>query len=68
MEAVLSPHTTLAGKSIRDLHFREKYGVNVVGLYWQGQILTEDLRDQPLRFGDGLLLYGPLEKMKMLGV
>lgn len=66
-EAILSPHTSVAGKSLRDLHFREKYGLSVVGLCRQGQTLMADFRDQPLRFGDGLLLYGPWEKIKMLG-
>jgi di/tricarboxylate transporter len=66
-EAVLSPHTSIAGKSLQDLNFREKYGLNVVGLCRQGRILTENLRDEPLHLGDGLLLHGPWENMKMLG-
>ena len=66
-EAILSPHTSVAGKSLRDVHFREKYGLTVVGLCRQGRTMMENFRDQPLRFGDGLLLYGPWEKVKMLG-
>lgn len=67
MEAILSPRTSLAGKSLRDLHFREKYGLNVVGLFRQGRFLTENLREEPLRLGDGILLHGPWERMKVLG-
>lgn len=65
-EAVLSPHTNLAGKSLRDLHFREKYGLNVMAISRGGEHLKSGLRDLPLRLGDGLLLHGPREKLKLL--
>ena len=67
MEAVLSPHTTLVGKTLRQLGFREKYGLSVLAIWRQGRAYRSDLRDWALRFGDALLLYGPREKLKMLG-
>jgi len=67
MEAVLSPHTTLVGKTLRQLSFREKYGLSVLAIWRQGRAYRSDLRDWALRFGDALLLYGPREKLKMLG-
>ena len=66
-EAILSPHTTLAGKTLRQLNFREKYGLNVLAIWRQGQAYRSNLRDTSLRFGDALLLLGPKEKLKMLG-
>ena len=33
VEAILSPHTTLAGKTLRQLNFREKYGLNVLAIW-----------------------------------
>ncbi len=66
-EAVLSPRTGLAGRSLRDLHFREKYGLNVVAISRGGEIFRGGLRDMPLRLGDGLLLHGPRQKLKLLG-
>jgi di/tricarboxylate transporter len=66
-EVVLSPHTTLAGKTLRQLHFREKYGLSVLAILHEGQVHRSKLRDQPLHFGDALLLYGPREKLKVLG-
>ena len=66
VEATLSPHTTLAGKTLRQLHFREKYGLNVLAIWREGQAYYANLRDMALRFGDGLLLYGPREKVKVL--
>jgi di/tricarboxylate transporter len=67
VEAVLSPRTTLAGKTLRQLHFREKYGLNVVAIWREGGAYRSDLRDMALRFGDALLLYGPRDRLRMLG-
>jgi di/tricarboxylate transporter len=67
VEAVLSPRTTLAGKTLRQLHFREKYGLSVLAIWREGRPYRSNLRDMALRFGDALLLYGPRDKLRMLG-
>jgi di/tricarboxylate transporter len=67
IEAILSPRTTLDGKTLRQLNFREKYGLNVLAVWRKGQAHRSDLRDLALRFGDALLLHGSRDKMKMLG-
>ncbi len=67
MEAILSPHTALAGKTLRQLHFREKYGLNVLAIWREGRPYRSGIGDIALRFGDALLLYGPREKLRMLG-
>ena len=68
VEAMLSPHTTLAGKTLRELNFRKKYGLNVLALWREGRIYRADyLRDMALRFGDALLLYGARRNFEMLG-
>jgi di/tricarboxylate transporter len=66
-EVVLSPHTTLAGKTLRQLHFREKYGLSVIAIWREGRAFRSNLRDFTLRFGDALLLHGPREKLQVLG-
>jgi len=66
VEAVLSPHTTLIGKSLHQLHFREKYGLNVLAVWRGGEPYRAGLRDMKLRFGDAFLLHGPRSKLKML--
>ena len=66
-EAVLSPHTTLAGKTLRQIHFREKYGLTVVAIWHQGRAYRSNVGQMALQFGDALLLYGPREKLKVLG-
>jgi di/tricarboxylate transporter len=68
VEAMLSPHTTLVGKTLRDLHFREKYGLTVLAILREGKIhRTDDLRSMALRFGDAMLLYGKRSNFNLLG-
>lgn len=66
-EVVLSPHTNLVGKTLREIHFREKYGLNVLAIWREGNAFRVNLKDMPLHFGDALLLFGDREKIIMLG-
>jgi di/tricarboxylate transporter len=67
IETILSPYSTLVGKTLRELHFRAKYGLSVLAIWREGQVHRSNLRDMALRFGDALMLYGPREKFNMLG-
>ena len=67
IEAILSPHTTLVGKTLRQINFREKYGLNVLALWRKGQAHRSNLRDMDLQFGDALLLLGDRRKLQLLG-
>ena len=66
-EIVLSPRTTLAGRTLRQIDFREKYGLSVLAIWRQGQAYRSNLRDMALRFGDAMLLYGRRERLRVLG-
>jgi di/tricarboxylate transporter len=66
-EIVLSPRTTLAGKTLRQIRFREKYGLSVLAIWRGGRAYRSNLRDITLRFGDALLLYGSRQRLQMLG-
>lgn len=66
-EMVLSPYTTLVGKTLRQLNFREKYGLNVLAIWREGRAYRSNLRDIALRFGDAVLLFGPRQKLRILG-
>lgn len=59
VQATLSPYTALVGKTLRDIHFREKFGLTVVAIWRSGHPYRHNLADMPLRLGDGLLLFGP---------
>jgi len=67
VEVVLSPHSSLSGMTLRQLSFREKYGLNILAIWRGGQAHYANLRDMALRFGDALLLTGPLDKLRLLG-
>jgi len=66
-EAVLSPRTGLVGKTLRQIRFRDRYGVAVLGIWRAGKAITTRLREMALQFGDALLLYGPRDKLHLLG-
>jgi di/tricarboxylate transporter len=66
-EVVLSPHTTMSGRTLRQIHFREKFGLSVLAIWRGGRAFRSNLRDMELRFGDALLVYGPRANLKVLG-
>ncbi len=67
VEVTLSPHSVLSGMTLRGINFREKYGLTVLAIWRKGTAHREDLRDMALQFGDALLLYGPWDKLNLLG-
>ncbi len=67
VEVILSPHSVLSGMTLRGMNFREKYGLTVLAIWRKGTAYREDLRDMALQFGDALLLYGPWDKLNLLG-
>ena len=66
VEVVLSPRSTLVGKTPRQLQLRNRYGMTAVAIWRDGRTIRTGLRDEPLRFGDALLLYGPTPRAKQL--
>jgi di/tricarboxylate transporter len=66
LEAVLSPRSNLAGQSLPDLKFRDRYGLQVLAIWREGEIHRAQLRDMKLKFGDAFLLWGRREKLREL--
>ncbi|MCS7251710.1 MAG: SLC13 family permease [Anaerolineae bacterium] len=66
VEILLSPHTTLIGKTLRELRFRERYGVQILAIWREGRPIWVGLADERLRFGDALLAYGPWQRIRIL--
>ncbi|MBI3159409.1 MAG: anion permease [Chloroflexi bacterium] len=63
---VLSPQSRLNGKTLRQVHFREKYGLSVLAIWRAGRPYRFNLRDMEIRFGDALLIYGSRARLKVL--
>ena len=66
VEAMLAPRSRLLGKSLRESHFREKYGVSVLAIWRGDQEIYTDLADVELTFGDALLMQGTRKKLAVL--
>jgi di/tricarboxylate transporter len=58
VEVVLSPRSSLAEKTLRDVRFRERYRLTVVAIWRSGGPITDKLASIPLQFGDALLIQG----------
>ncbi len=66
VEAVLSPRTSLVNKNLRQIHFREKFGLSVLAIWRNGRAYRSNLNQMTLQFGDAFLLYGSREKISLL--
>jgi di/tricarboxylate transporter len=65
-EAVLAPRSSLVGRTLRQVNFRGRFGMHVVGIVREGGVIRAELRDEVLKFGDALLLYGPRRNQRAL--
>ena len=65
-EATLAPRSTMVGRTLNKVNFRDSFGMTTLAIYRQGDVITEHLRDVVLRFGDSLLLQGPPGRVRAL--
>jgi di/tricarboxylate transporter len=65
-EVILGPRSSVLGKTIREIHFREKFGLNVVAIWREGRPRRVGIGEIPLQYGDALLVLGPKERMRVL--
>ncbi|MBA3961859.1 MAG: TrkA C-terminal domain-containing protein [Chthoniobacterales bacterium] len=61
MEGIIGSRSTFLGKTLRDLNFRQRYGVLILAVHRQGENLRKHFEDVRLAFGDTLLVQGPVE-------
>jgi di/tricarboxylate transporter len=66
VEAMIAPRSRLIGKTLRESHFREKYGMSVLAIWRGEEEIFFELADVPLEFGDALLLQGTRDKLAVL--
>jgi di/tricarboxylate transporter len=66
MEGILGSRSTFLGKTLRDLNFRQRYGVLILAVHRQGENLREHFEDVELAFGDTLLVQGSAEAIHRL--
>ena len=66
MDATLDPRTSLAGMTVGELNFRERYGIELAGIWREGTTVGTELADERLQVGDALLLLGPRDRLQLL--
>jgi di/tricarboxylate transporter len=64
VEAMLAPRSRLIGETLRDANFRDRYGLTVLAIWRRDSEITLNLSDEPLQFGDALLLQGRRERLR----
>ena len=66
-EVSLIPDSELIGKTVREIGFRTRYGLNVVGLKRNGEALEGAVTDVALQLGDVFLVVGNWKLISQLG-
>lgn len=66
VEALVVPGSPLVGRTLRSVGFRERYGLQVLGLNRHGRNLLEKLGRTVLRVGDVLLVQGRARSISRL--
>ena len=66
LETAVAPRSYLAGRSLRDLQFQQKYGARVLAIWRHGRSIRTRLADLVLEFGDGLLVQVPAKSLELL--
>jgi len=66
VEVALSPRSPLLGRTLRQLEFREQYGLQVLAVWRKGRPYRTHIADLTLEFGDALLLQGPWDRIQRM--
>ncbi len=66
IEAAIAPRSHLAGQTLQEIRFEQKYGAMVLAVWRHGRSIRTRLADLPLEFGDGLLLQGTEKSLNLL--
>ena len=66
MDATLDPRSGLAGKTGGELNFRERYGIELAGIWREGGPIGDDLSEVRLQGGDALLMLGPHDRLQLI--
>jgi di/tricarboxylate transporter len=66
IEVILLPKSPLIGRTLKRVGFRERYGLQVLGISRHGKMLHQKLSEMTLRLGDVLLIQGPRPEIAAL--
>ncbi len=66
MEGIVSPRSRFVGQRVADLNLRRLYGVYILAIHRQNEVLHRAFDEVRLAFGDTLLLEGPRDGLRRL--
>jgi len=66
VEVVVSPRSSLIGKTIQEIRFRQTFGMNPLAVHQSGRTYYRELADLPLQAGDMVLVHGTWEQFHAL--
>lgn len=64
VEAVVPPRSPAIGRTLRELDLLEEFGMTAVAYHRDGRPHRTGVLDTPLAPGDGILFYGPRDRMR----
>ena len=59
MEGIIGPQSRMIGKSLKELKFRQRFGVLILGIHRQSGEFRKNFEDVRIHAGDSLLIEGP---------
>lgn len=65
-EVALIPDSEMIGKTVREIAFRTRFGLNIVGMKRDGKAIDGSVVDEPLQLGDILLVVGNWRQIALL--
>ncbi|MEQ4819978.1 SLC13 family permease [Klebsiella variicola] len=65
-EVSLIPDSEMIGKTVREIAFRTRFGLNIVGMKRVGEAMDGSVVDEPLQLGDILLVVGNWRQIALL--
>lgn len=65
-EVSLIPDSEMIGKTVREIAFRTRFGLNIVGMKRDGEAMEGSVVDEPLQLGDILLVVGNWRQIALL--
>lgn len=65
-EIVLMPSFKLINRTIKEVEFREKYNINILGIRRNNEYILHNLKDQKMHAGDVLLIQGSWNNISRL--
>jgi di/tricarboxylate transporter len=66
VEGVVSHRSSLIGRTIKEIRFRETFGLNALAIHQSGKTYYRQLADRPLQAGDAILVHGSWEQFHAL--